>query len=216
MQEILSALPLGILLSFTIGPVFFVLLETSITKGFRMAIIFDLGVVISDIVFITIAYVGIHSFKEIIKANQLYFLVSGGILLFIFGMYSYIKQIKTKHEQINVFEKEIRDIRTNYWGYFFKGFLLNFINIGVLLFWFGILITFIPRFDLDNIRLLRFLISVILIYFSIDCVKILIAKRLGNFLTPSHIYNIRKLISIIIIVFSLILIVQSFFKEVKL
>ena len=45
LHDILTAIPLGILLAFTIGPVFFVLLETSITKGFRAAIVFDLGVI---------------------------------------------------------------------------------------------------------------------------------------------------------------------------
>jgi len=41
-DDILAAIPFGILLSFTIGPVFFVLLETSATKGIRSALIFDL------------------------------------------------------------------------------------------------------------------------------------------------------------------------------
>ena len=46
------AIPLGM------GPAFFVLIETSITKGFRAALYFDLGVIIADIVFISIAYLG--------------------------------------------------------------------------------------------------------------------------------------------------------------
>ncbi|MGB5652717.1 MAG: LysE family translocator, partial [Robiginitalea sp.] len=34
-EDIQAAIPLGFLLSFMVGPVFFVLLETSATKGFR-------------------------------------------------------------------------------------------------------------------------------------------------------------------------------------
>mgnify|MGYP000648356774 FL=1 len=45
LQDILSAIPLGFFLSFMIGPVFFVLLETSVVKGFRAALFFDLGVI---------------------------------------------------------------------------------------------------------------------------------------------------------------------------
>jgi len=41
-QDVLTAIPLGIFLSFLIGPVFFVLLETSAVKGFRAALVFDL------------------------------------------------------------------------------------------------------------------------------------------------------------------------------
>jgi len=44
-DDILTAIPFGIILAFTIGPVFFVLLETSATKGFRSALIFDFGVI---------------------------------------------------------------------------------------------------------------------------------------------------------------------------
>ena len=55
-NDILAGIPWGIFLSFMIGPVFFVLLETSIIKGFRAALVFDLGVVLGDIFFICVAY----------------------------------------------------------------------------------------------------------------------------------------------------------------
>ena len=40
-DDIQTAIPLGFFLSFVVGPVFFVLLETSVTKGFRAATVFD-------------------------------------------------------------------------------------------------------------------------------------------------------------------------------
>ena len=55
-DDIIAAIPFGIILAFTIGPVFFVLLETSATKGFKAAIVFDLGVVLADIIFVTVAF----------------------------------------------------------------------------------------------------------------------------------------------------------------
>ena len=55
-DDIQAAIPLGFLLSFMIGPVFFVLLETSATKGFRAGVSLDVGVIIADIVFLLIAY----------------------------------------------------------------------------------------------------------------------------------------------------------------
>ena len=56
LNDILSGIPWGIFLSFMIGPVFFILIETSIIKGFRAAIVFDFGVVLADIIFLIIAY----------------------------------------------------------------------------------------------------------------------------------------------------------------
>ena len=46
----------GFLLAFAIGPVFFTLIETSITKGFKAGLFFDLGAQTADIIFILIAY----------------------------------------------------------------------------------------------------------------------------------------------------------------
>ena len=45
----------GFVLAFAIGPVFFTLIETSITKGIKAAIFFDLGSLFSDVVFIGLA-----------------------------------------------------------------------------------------------------------------------------------------------------------------
>ena len=51
MADYLTAIPLGFILSFSFGPLFFILLETSISKGLKQAFFMDLGVVFSDIVF---------------------------------------------------------------------------------------------------------------------------------------------------------------------
>ena len=45
-NDIFTGIPWGVLLSFMIGPVFFILIETSILKGFRAAFVFDLGVIV--------------------------------------------------------------------------------------------------------------------------------------------------------------------------
>ena len=51
-SEFLPAVFLGLILSFTIGPVFFTILEVSVSKGFKAAVFFNLGVVFSEIVFL--------------------------------------------------------------------------------------------------------------------------------------------------------------------
>ena len=63
-EDIQAAIPLGLLLSFMIGPVFFVLLETGATKGFRAGLVFDLGVIFADIIFLVIAYFSSYQLLE--------------------------------------------------------------------------------------------------------------------------------------------------------
>ena len=90
-QDILNAVPLGVALSFMIGPVFFVLLETSVLKGARQAIVFDVGVILSDVFFITLAYFGSHQILEKIKDDPSLF-VFGGIILAVYGLISLLKK----------------------------------------------------------------------------------------------------------------------------
>jgi threonine/homoserine/homoserine lactone efflux protein len=126
LQDLLSGIPLGIFLSFMVGPVFFVLLETSAVKGFRAAFVFDLGVVTADIFFITIAYFSSYRLIQSIKNDPAIY-VFGGILMLTYGIISFLKTNKAKKELIeNEDDEEL--VKNNYLGLFIKGFLLNFIN----------------------------------------------------------------------------------------
>ena len=69
MSEFLPAIPIGIVLAFTIGPVFFTVLETSISKGIKAAIFVDIGVVLSDVMFFIIAFFSTNSLLNSIEEN---------------------------------------------------------------------------------------------------------------------------------------------------
>jgi len=209
LQDFLSGIPLGIFLSFMVGPVFFVLLETSAVKGFRAAFVFDLGVVTADLVFITIAYFSSYRLIQSIKNDPAIYLF-GGILMLTYGVISFLKTNKAKKELIeNDDDEEL--VKNNYLGMYIKGFLLNFINVGVLLFWFLILITVGPKLQLETPRMMVFFGSVIGTYLVFDSGKIILAKQIKNKMTPVNILKIKKGISILIIVFGLILMLQGWF-----
>lgn len=210
-QDILTAIPLGIFLSFLIGPVFFVLLETSAVKGFRAALIFDLGVVFADIIFILIAYFSSYRLIQRLKNDPAIF-IFGGILMLTYGLISFIKLRKIT-SKTNEDDVEIAFQKKNYRALFIKGFLLNFINVGVLLFWFLILITVGPKLELENSRMLTFFTSVILTYLFVDTGKILLAKQLKHKMTPKNILNIKKIISILLILFGMTIMLQGWFPS---
>lgn len=210
-QDILTAIPLGIFLSFLIGPVFFVLLETSAVKGFRAALVFDLGVVFADIVFILIAYFSSYKLIESLKNDPAIF-IFGGILMLTYGIISFVKLRKLKNE---VSEEEIEFVfqKKNYRALFIKGFLLNFINVGVLLFWFLILITVGPKLELETSRMITFFGTLILTYLIVDMGKMLLAKQLKHKMTPKNILNIKKIISVLLIVFGIAIMLQGWFPS---
>ena len=210
-EDVMAAIPIGIFLAFMLGPVFFVLLETAALKGFRAALAFDLGVFVADIVFLFVAYFSTSKLLERIQDDPALFIFGGGILT-TYGIISYINQKKVvPHAEKSM---ELRKLKKrDYFKLNVKGFLLNFVNIGVLGFWLGLIIVFGPGMKMDPERLLVFFTTVLGVYLGIDILKILLAKKLNHKLTPIRIYKIKKVISIVIIVFGGILIVRGVFPS---
>ena len=208
-DDILTAIPFGIILAFTIGPVFFVLLETSATKGFRSALIFDLGVILADIIFIVIAFYSTNNLRVKI-GNDPSFLIFGGALLMVYGVISFIKTSKSFRSIVKEYHKV--EIQKDYGKLFIKGFLLNFINIGVLLGWLGFIVLGDSLTTSEHGDII-FIASMLTAYFVSDLVKIVIAKRLKAKLTPRLIFKTKKVIAVVILGFGILLFVQGLFPE---
>ncbi len=209
-EDILTAIPLGFFLSFMIGPVFFVLLETSVVKGFRAAVVFDLGVVLADVIFITIAYFSSYRLIQSIKDDPALF-IFGGLVMLTYGIISFVK-VKKAQRSIDPEDPAVL-AKKNYISLFFKGFFLNFINIGVLAFWLAVLITIGPQLELKPIRMITFFSSVIVFYFITDIIKILLAKQLRSKLTADNILLIKKTISVLLIGSGIFLLSQGWFPQ---
>jgi threonine/homoserine/homoserine lactone efflux protein len=207
LEDIQAAIPLGFFLSFMVGPVFFVLLQTSAVKGFRAALTFDLGVIVADILFILLAYFSSFQLLENLS-NQPGLYVFGGVILLIYGFVTFFKIDK---KVIPVESKKIR--KSDFLGLFVKGFLLNFINIGVLVFWLGIIIIVGPGLDNQPNRFITFFATVLLSYFITDIFKILLAKQLKRKLTAKRIVIIKKIIGIVLIICGLVLILKGFLPK---
>lgn len=210
MQDILSAILPGIVLSFMIGPVFFVLLETSVVKGIKAAIIFDLGVILADIVFILIAYLGSYRLIETIKDDPALF-IFGGLVLLSYGIITFLKH-KKGSKNLDP-ENPVELARANYFGLFAKGFFLNFINVGVLGFWLMVLLSIGPELELKPSRMLVFFTTLICTYFVVDIGKILLAKQLRNKLNPKNILLIKNIISLILAISGAVLLAKGLFPK---
>ncbi|WP_405574591.1 LysE family translocator [Winogradskyella sp. Asnod2-B02-A] len=210
LDDILTAIPFGIILAFTIGPVFFVLLETSVTKGITSAIIFDLGVIFADVVFILVIFKSTDSLLDKIKDDPK-LLVFGGVLLVIYGLISFIKTSKSFRSIVREHHRIVLP-KKDYGKLFIKGFLLNFINIGVLLGWLGFIVIGTSITTSEN-GVTIFIVTMLVSYFLADLVKIAAAKRLKNKLTPRRIFKTKKIVSLVILVFGVILLSQGLFPE---
>lgn len=211
LQDLSTAIPLGFFLAFLVGPVFFVLLETAAIKGFRAALLFDVGVISADILFILIAYFSTNKLLHKLKDDPGLF-VFGGMLLATYGIMSYLRIKKKNIDDVDEHPAVIMS-RRNYFGMVVKGFLLNFINIGVLGFWLVLLISAGPTMDMNPDRLLFFFSTILITYLIVDIFKILLAKKLRNKLTPSRVANIKKGISVVLFIFGLVFIAKGLFPS---
>lgn len=206
-EDIQAAIPLGFFLSFMIGPVFFVLLETSAIRGFRAALAFDLGVILADILFITVAYFSSFQLLENLS-NQPGLYVFGGVILLVYGA-TILKRKTPKNRSPEIETNN----SSNYLSLFVKGFLLNFINIGVLVFWLGVIIIVGPSLDNEPNRIIVFFATMLGAYLITDILKILLAKRLKRKLTKNRVVLIKKGIAVILIICGIVLITKGFLPK---
>ena len=211
-NEIKDAVLIGFFLSFMIGPVFFMLIQTSILKGARAAIAFDLGVILGDITFILIAYYGSKSLLEQIKDDPRLFYI-GGLILLIYGLITYLdKSQKTVVQDENLVLPE----KTNYSKLFLKGFLLNFINVGVLAFWLGMIVIVGSNLQMNPTKIFNYFTVILLSYLITDIGKIVLAKQLKKKLTPKITYKVKRIMGIILMVFGIVLILKGFIPKEKM
>lgn len=205
-SEIGNAILIGLLLSVTLGPTFFILIKTSITKGFRAAVSFDLGVIFGDIFLVSLtyflAYLGSGDSLSHLKENSIVFFI-GGTALLSYGLFTYFNKDKIQKEPSKIDEKK------GYVGLFFKGFLLNFINVLVWLFWIATMAFWGPHLDMNIYKITNFFAIVFGFYFCVDLGKISLAKQLSKKMTPKNIIKIKKITGIGLVLFGIILFVKG-------
>ena len=211
-NELKDAVLIGFFLAFMIGPVFFMLIQTSIIKGARAAIVFDLGVMLGDVVFILMAYYGSKSLLEKIKDDPKMFLI-GGLILLIYGLITYLDKSQKRAIQD---ETLVLTEKSNYTKLFIKGFLLNFINVGVLAFWLGMIVVVGPNLEMDPGKIFNYFALILVSYFITDIGKIVLAKQLKRKLTPTVIYKIKRTMGILLMIFGVALLLKGIIPKEKL
>lgn len=213
---LLKGIVTGFILSIMIGPVFFVLLETSIRKGIRAGLAFNSGVFISDIVYILIAYLFFAQIQDLSEGDSKGVVkIIGGVLFIVYGVYSFFKKTQNIHvDDVNsIVEKSWKD----YSKLSLKGFILNFANPLVIFYWFSVLTlgdTRVSESDTDgSYGMLIYIIIILVTFFSVDVLKIVGAKQLRPLVTPRVLKALNQLIGIVFLVFGIILIFQGIYGK---
>ncbi|MCX8522650.1 LysE family translocator [Chryseobacterium formosus] len=202
-ELIFSAIGLGFMLSLVfIGPIFFLLIETSFTRGPKHALALDFGVITADLLCIIAAYYASADIVDLIDKHPGFYRITS-ILILTYG----IIMMVTKTKMHMPGEEKI--ISQNYFKTFLNGFLLNLLNVGVILFWLVTVIGVRNQYP-DTETLILYLAIVITTYLLIDFAKIFLAKQFHDRLTQKLANNIRKGVGVVLIIFSFFIFLQSF------
>lgn len=151
----------GFVMSLMLGTVFFALIQHSVDYGFKTGIFISLGVIVSDLIFISIAVFG-TSLIPAIKENENTIQVFGALLLLILGINSWRVQKKAV-----AYPSTKRGTTLYFMG---KGFLLNVLNPVNLFTWVSVA-TYLTG-------VLKYSLAAEMVYFSACLLSILVTEVL--------------------------------------
>ena len=210
MTDFLPAIFLGIILAFTVGPVFFTIIEISVSKGFKAAVFFNLGVVFSEIVFFAIAYASTSSLLESIQENPSWKIL-GGVLLSFYAGITLLGMYQNKADE-GQYSFDPGSESPNLIKNMVRGFLLNIINFAVLVFWILVVANYGPGFQDTEYKMFLFFLTIVGTYFLIDLGKIYLAQQLKSSLTRSVVTKIKIAVNSVILIIGIVLIFKGFFE----
>lgn len=194
-----QGLILGLMLSISVGPVIFSIIRQSLVNGIKGGMVFIAGVSASDV---TLVIVG-NAFTEICRSALKYKTpigIVGSVLLIALGVYTiFFKKIKINDvggQVISVGTKELVKI-------FLSGYLINTLNPGAIIFWIMATTPFITYTLLNRITLFATCLSVV---FLSDVLKVILAGKIRQKLTPKVIHIINIISGMVLIGFGVVLI----------
>jgi threonine/homoserine/homoserine lactone efflux protein len=207
MSVFIEGMVLGLSLAFLFGfgPAFFALIQTGIYRGFWPGALLATGIILNDAVVVSLSLLGV---AQIFGDTENYNLLGivGGAILIVFGFVTYRKKAET--EETN--ESEIANSPYPL-SYIVKGFLLNVANPFVWLFWIGISVGILARFNGDTTHIILFFAGTLSVVFATDLGKTFLASQLKKFVTNKFLILINKIAGIALIGFGLYLIIRAIY-----
>ncbi|MEQ9298135.1 MAG: LysE family transporter [Cyclobacteriaceae bacterium] len=202
-MSLLHGVAFGALFVFTIGPTFFAILQSSLSRGFTAGVMTALGISICDISYATLASLGLSNLIEN-ESFRWWLALIGGTLLFVFGIVSMVKK-----PQLSTISDEGE--KGGLSKFFIKGVLINGINPFVVIFWMGIVGMSTVNWGYTGWDQHLFIIGMLGMILSTDILKSFLANRLRTWITMKRITIINRVVGAALVLFSL----QLFYETIK-
>lgn len=190
---LLEGYAIGLGMIIFIGPVFFLLLNSSIQYGFKAGVAVALGIIFSDIVCVALCYFGLSSFI-LVQQYQFWIGSIGSILLFVMGV-SYVLKKVSLASPFSIQPKRLS-------GFFLKGFSVNFFNPFVFIVWVGVYNYGQYTFTEDG-EVLIYISAVLAGILTTDLLKVFLSKKVKRFVSLQRLALFFKITGGVLILFSI-------------
>jgi amino acid exporter len=204
-KVILTGIGVGLVLSVITGPVFFALLKTSVEKGFRAGTALALGVFLSDVFYVALTY-----FSTKVSDFESYWqpkiAIVGSVMLVGIGTYYLVRNTK-----INF--KEVSTAGTT--GYLVKGFMMNFFNPFVFIYWLSIFSIFSLKDEFTKLDTTVFFATTLATIVTSDILKAWLASRWRHLISDKLFWWLNRIAGFCILGFGIRMIIKIFiFPEI--
>jgi threonine/homoserine/homoserine lactone efflux protein len=199
-----KGLALGLALCISIGPSFFALIKTSIDNGYRSGIALAVGIFISDLICVALAYLG-ASQLFMNPNNKIYIGIIGGTILVVFGIFYFFQNNPTSTPDRRMEMKKI-----NVPLMILKGFILNMFNPAVIMLWIAWVGLISSNVNFKSIHLAIFFTVALITILVTDILKSLAAHKIKRYLTPKILKWLNRVVGVILVIVGLNLIYKIF------
>ncbi|WP_108803858.1 LysE family translocator [Aquimarina sp. Aq107] len=183
---------IGIAMIIFVGPVFFLLLNSSFQYGLKAGFSVAFGIIVSDVICVLLCYYGLSTFMTATQ-NQFWIGIIGSVILFGLGI-NYLLKKAVITSNISISSKK-------WTSFFIKGFSVNFFNPFVFIVWIGVFKYGYEKYS-DSIALLVFLIAVLSGILTTDLLKVFLSDKLKPFISPYRLKIFFRITGVVLLIFS--------------
>lgn len=200
-----ALLGLTLALFFGFGPAFFMLVQTSIHRGFWPAVLMAVGIFLNDVFMVFICLLGtVQVITE--PDNYFWFGVASGLVLITFGFVTYNRRAIASvpaNDQL-----PLKVTGPHWFVYIAKGFVTNLVNPFVWIFWIGVVVGISARMAGNHLNLIYFFSSTLAVVLISDVVKAFAAYQIKQFVTSRFIQVLNRIVGAALVLFGLFLIAR--------
>ncbi|MBK7818436.1 MAG: LysE family transporter [Sphingobacteriaceae bacterium] len=198
---------IALLLTFSFGPAFFALLNTSIKHGPREGSLLATGVILSDlfvcVLVIILISLGATNFIQDEK-NQRFMGILAGLVLVVFGSFYFKKPVTGTNETIEIQSPTA-------WVLLLKGFFLNLLNPTVWLLWLGNVTAVSKTLEYSTVKMFIYFGITLGLTLTIEISKAYLASKIKKYLTDKLMHTINVATGILLVIFGIVLVYNHYF-----